>query len=62
MVRVLDSLSTSNAAVTVATGPEVKNIIAACGRYVKKNMKEVTPAPRVRVGVSLCIIGDQRLR
>lgn len=46
------SLSVSSAAVTAATGPEVKVIIAACGRYAKTNMKVVTPRLRVRVGVN----------
>jgi hypothetical protein len=46
------SLSVSSAAVTAATGPEVKVIIAACGRYAKTNMKVVTPKLRVRVGVN----------
>ena len=40
------SLSVSSAAVTAATGPEVKAIIAACGRYAKTNMKVVTPKLR----------------
>ena len=46
------SLRVRNAAVTAATGPEVKAITAACGRYATTNMKIVTPRLRVRVGVS----------
>jgi len=52
LIMVELSLSVSSAAVTAATGPEVKVMTAACGRYAKTNMKVVTPRLKVRVGVS----------
>jgi hypothetical protein len=45
------SLRVSNAAVTAATGPEVKDMTAAWGRYANTNKNVVTPRLRARVGV-----------
>jgi len=59
---VLLSLNTSSIVLNAASGPLTKNSMATCGRYVKKNMKVVTPTPRVRVGVSFDQKGLQRSR
>lgn len=55
--RVELSLSTSKAAVIAASGPLVKAMTAAWGRYVKTNMKVVIPRPKVIVGASLLVRG-----
>ena len=46
------SLSVRSAAEKAATGPEVKAMMAACGRYATTNMKVVTPKLKVIVGAS----------
>ena len=57
VMRVELSLRTRRAALTAAKGPDVKAIIAACGRYVKTNIEAVMPTPRVSVGISLLVNG-----
>ena len=55
--RVEDSDKTSKAPLTAAKGPDVKAMTATWGRYVKRNMKVVTPRPKVIVGASLVVRG-----
>lgn len=47
------SLSVRRAAENAATGPEVNDIIAACGRYATRNINVVTPKLSVIVGANL---------
>ena len=49
LIRVELSLSVSRAAEKAASGPEVKAMTAACGRYATVNMSTVTPMLSVRV-------------
>ena len=61
-VKVELSLNTSKAALIAASGPDVKAIIAICGRYVKTNMKVVIPMPIVNVCGSFEMSGFHRSR
>ncbi len=56
------SLMTSSTVDTIASGPLNSVRTAACGRYVKTNMKVVTPIPRVTVGASSLSKGFHKLR
>lgn len=55
------SLRVNKTAVIAATGPLVKAIMAAWGRYAKTNMKVVTPTLSVNVEASLEVKGRHKL-